>query len=349
MLECVVSRDYFRPTKEAFKRKKELVVEGYKPVWQKYQEVMDERRYGQEERIRQKRDNECNECTFKPDMEYSMKTGKKILLAKKLRRQVSLPTMSIRERNLQDYRDQCGVLSKECTFHPEIDERSRLIHANILENGKDWSSRLAVNEHHDRMNHIAKIAQEAQENISFRPDIHESEDFGIHHKRKGTIHERLFHHDKHEYWHGDERGIGTGEMNALSTMPEWADTTPTSEQISPQALKSEKASPSAASPSADAQVKPAPKGEVNVEYRQTLLGLMEACERWGTRVETEAQGMSRQVSPSTASRGTFTPAARTPEKNTAGAGHPQAKGNARARSVTPPPASARSAKASARR
>lgn len=202
------------------------------------------------------------------------------------------------------------------------------------------------------MNHIAKIAQECQQNTTFIPDIHESGSYEMHHRREGgPIHERLFHHDKHEFWHGDARGVQTEELNALSIMPEWAGASPCPSGQSDQSIPSPWERSAKGTPGPQEDTEQQPKGEVNVEYRQTLLGLMEACERWGTRVEAEGKRTKRMdgdQSPAT-SRGLLTPAGISPGAGPS-AGHAQAKGSAKkVRSKTPPPSSARSEKSSGRR
>merc|ERR1740130_1140819 len=85
LLECAISGDVFRPTKEKFESdRRKMNPPGYKPVWQKYQQVMDEKRDAREELARKE-------------------SVKKMLNAKKKRRAVSQHGFqTVHERNMSE-------------------------------------------------------------------------------------------------------------------------------------------------------------------------------------------------------------------------------------------------------
>jgi hypothetical protein len=373
MLECIVSRDYFRPTKEAFKSKNndKKMPEGYIPVWQKYQQVLEQKNRNREALMQQKEDKEFDNCTFKPDMAYSSRMAKKILNQKKKQRAMSQPMKSVHESNMEKMKSHEKEQEGKCTFCPQINEKSRLIYSHIHDTGKGWWHRLSKEDHHDRLNHITYLTQEAQAMFSSVPDISGSADYGIHHKRRGPIHERLFHHEKHAYWHGHERGIPADDEAKRSLMPEWARYTPSDSSIqspmtqsSPLLGQMPKATPSTRqqTPADNAEdAGDGPKGEITVEYKNTLLGMMEACERWGSRMDDETQDLFAKAQQGTTLRTpgrspspqeNFTPgsyAASTPggaRLVSSARGAPNSNTGAKARGVTPParlgPASARS-------
>lgn len=296
MLESLVTRDYFLPT-QVGKQKlttSKIAPKDYKPVWQKYQQVMDERRCNREEMIRDKREKELEGCTFKPDMEYSKRTAKRILWAKKLRRACSQPIKSIHQANLEKMIDATNRQDSECTFHPTVCSRSNLIFSNMLDTGQPWWQRLAKEGHHDRMHHISHMVNEQEAALTFQPDDHDTDDFQSHLQHRNrcdtnvSVFDRLLHHDKHEYWHGDQRGISPGEEAHLSSMPQWAEATFSPDQLP---LQSGRQRATKVTPRAGAVPDTGEAGDLTVEYRQTMLGLMEACERYGTN-DDPIQGWS---------------------------------------------------------
>merc|ERR1719316_2314106 len=168
------------------------------------------------------------------------------------------------------------------------------------------------------MNHVTFLTQEVKDMLSFKP---KTEAYKNMRTREHNVYERLFHHEKHEFWKGDKHGIHPDEEARISTNSKYTkqnqqfdSTIGVDDKAFRRALK---ATPSArsntSSPSrgeSDAAVER--RGEHTLEYRHQMLGLMETCERWGTRMDDHSMrqweqkmgrlgGQASQPSPSSAS------------------------------------------------
>lgn len=260
---------------EERKRKNvKIVPKGYKPIWRKYQEVMDQRRQDREDERKRNIAKEMEECTFSPDMEYSMVTGTKILEDKRRRRATSQLTMTAREKREQEYREAVAQLDPECTFQPSVVPRSRTIFSTMVEHGEGLYARMEhkVLKAQERVADEARKKQEEEERLNpfkrAKARARTAEGKGTNRKVRDQFFAEIGKGS--EVW---EKVPNTPRGDGRKTIPSIVPADVTSRLWVVEAKKKPLQEPS---PEPDV-----PSGQIVLEYKAHLLGLMEAADRWG--------------------------------------------------------------------
>lgn len=285
MREHVISCDVIKHMGHQFKPK--LVKKGEKPLWKRYEAQHELHTRARQDMVHAKAAEELEACTFKPNLNKSSVAGARVLKDRALRRaksQTGEAPVSIRTRNHEKMIEEVNIQKDaECSFRPRTCARSELIFDNILDTGDPFWKRLAVQDKHDRMDHTSFLSQQQKAMLSFKPC---TEKYTKSRERSQNVHERLFHHEKHEFWHGDKRGLHPDEEAAMSTRSRWVK----KNQSADMHLGRRPSMKAVATPSRSRTPSPkkrGPAGELTIPYQHQMLGMMEACERWGKRVDDE--------------------------------------------------------------
>lgn len=328
---------------------------GDQPLWQKYQATQDKKNRAREEMVKKKEEEELQECTFKPDMEYSSRSGKRILKQKQMKRACSQPIQSVHQRNLEEMLKKQNMQESETTFRPKICARSECIFSNILDSGSSCFDRLSRKEKHDRLNHVSFLTQQIKDMLKFKPETEKHEKLR---KREQPVHERLFHHEKHEFWHGDKRGLHPDEEAATSTMPQWLKQNQDTDKTIGRSSMAFDYTMNPLSPKNRPKkvLDMTPAGETTLPYREQMLGIMEASERWGERVDEPTmkkwhERMGRGEAPESPSRrseshysSSRSPSPNPQDRSSGRGGYPGAAVNVSAQRSVAGPTSVRSLK-----
>lgn len=263
----IVNRDIFRPSKPQFKVRFPKRPDDYQPIWERFPRVMHEKQEKLETMWKAKQEDEVKGCTFRPKIENSLRTGRYVLRRRRgaVKRSRSQP--SIRARRLQEWREERRQAESH-SFRPQLCKQSHRIWELMRHHEGAWHDRLSKKEVHDRMGLLESAREATDEALTFWPEL-EAKDYHMHHERVGPVHERLFHHNYNEYWHVRE-GADWKEAHVFSMAKSRTDSDlddyEDDETVAPSTPKEAEG-----------------RGRHVVEYRHGLLGLLEACERWGTK------------------------------------------------------------------